>query len=119
MAQGDYLAGMLRVLILSELAGGPGYGYGIARAIDTRSGGDLSVRPESLYPVLHRMEQAGLLKAGWEQVAASEGAPERPRKMYTLTTKGRRQWEKSRESFVRQSQGALKAMGVDPAVSGS
>jgi PadR family transcriptional regulator PadR len=116
MAQQEYMAGMLRVLILNELSGAPGYGYGIARSIDARSGGDLVVRPESLYPVLHRMEQEGLLKAEWTTVAArSEGTVERPRKMYSLTPKGRKRWDRARESFVKQSRGALKAMGLEAA----
>jgi len=110
MKQGDYMAGMLRVLILSELSRGEGYGYGIAKAIGDRSGGDLKVRPESLYPVLHRMEQDGLLGARWVH---EEG---RPRKVYSLTAKGKRRWERSRASFVAQSMGALKVIGADPAL---
>src|SRR4051812_4097261 len=104
MAQKEYLAGTLRVLILNELAQGPGYGYGIARAIDLATGGELTVRPESLYPVLHRLEAEGLLEAHWEQ------ADGRPRKMYRLTAKGRRRWDKARDGFVRAMNGALKAL---------
>lgn len=108
MKQPEYLAGMLRVLILSELSRGENYGYGIAQAIERKSGGELSVRPESLYPVLHRMENDGLLKAGWVQSEAG-----RPRKMYSLTSKGRKRWERQRESFLTQSRGALKAIGTN------
>jgi PadR family transcriptional regulator, regulatory protein PadR len=111
--QQEFLAGTLRVLILNELSRGPGYGYGIAKAIDAATGGELAVRPESLYPVLHRMEQEGLLAAKWEQ--ADEG---RPRKMYSLTPKGRRRWDKARESFVRTSLSALRALG-EPAGEGA
>ncbi len=110
MAQPEYLAGMLRVLILSELSRGPGYGYGIAKAIARRSGGELAVRPESLYPVLHRMEHGGLVSARWE--TAPHG---RPRKVYTLTARGRRAWERARKQFVRLSHGALKALSGEPA----
>jgi DNA-binding PadR family transcriptional regulator len=110
MRDGGYLAGMLRVLILSELSRAEGYGYGIARALSERSRGDLRVRPESLYPVLHRMEQEGLITAHWEQSAAG-----RPRKLYVLTAKGRRRWERSRKAFIAQSRGALKAIGAMPA----
>ena len=108
MKQPEYLAGLLRVLILAELARGPGYGYGIARAIGQRSGGELTVRPESLYPVLHRMENDGLVAAHWEESAAG-----RPRKMYELTPKGRRAWERSRKAFIAQSRGALRALGAE------
>lgn len=105
MKQPEYLAGMLRVLILSELSRGDNYGYGIAQAIERKSGGELAVRPESLYPVLHRMEGDGLLKAQWVQSEAG-----RPRKMYAMTSKGRKRWERQRESFIAQSKGALKAI---------
>ena len=115
MAQNEYMAGMLRVLILAELAAAPGYGYGIARGIGEKSGGELSVRAESLYPVLHRMEQDGLLKAKWEQSEAG-----RPRKMYSLTPKGRRRFDKARGEFTRQAGGALKALAAaEPAAEGS
>ena len=109
MAQQEYMAGMLRLLILNELSRGEGYGYGIAKGIVERSGGDLTVRPESLYPVLHRMEQEGLLSCQW--IEADNG---RPRKVYTLTKKGRGRWEKGRAQFTKQAQGALKAIGADP-----
>ena len=113
MARSDFLAGMLRVLILAELAAGPGYGYGIARSIEEKSGGDLAVKPESLYPVLHRMEQDGLLKARWEQ--AENG---RPRKIYVMTPKGRRRWDSTEGEFRRQTAGALKAISASPGSGG-
>lgn len=108
MAQPEFLSGTLRVLILSELSHAPSYGYAIAKAIDESTGGELVVRPESLYPVLHRMEQEGLLEAKWEE---AEGG--RPRKVYRITPKGRRRWEKTREKFVRVMGGALRAIGAD------
>ena len=108
MKQPDYLSGMMRVLILNELSRGENYGYGIARQISERSGGELPIKPESLYPVLHRMEGDGLLKAQWVQSEAG-----RPRKMYAMTSKGRRRWERQRESFIAQSKGALKAINTN------
>jgi len=110
MAQPEFLSGMLRVLILNELSRGPGYGYGIAKGITQRSGGELPVRPESLYPVLHRMESDKLVSVAWEH--AENG---RPRKMYKLTAKGKRQWEKAKPKFVAMSTGALRAIGEEPA----
>lgn len=109
MAQSEFMSGMLRVLILSELSRGPGYGYGIAKGIARRSEGELTVRPESLYPVLHRLEGEKLVSVGWEQ---SENG--RPRKMYKLTAKGKRNWDKVRPKFIAVSGGALKAIGAEP-----
>lgn len=110
MAQPEFMSGMLRVLILNELSCGVGYGYGIAKGIARRSGGELTVRPESLYPVLHRMENEKLVSVSWEH--AENG---RPRKMYKLTAKGKRQWDKARPKFIAMSAGALKAIGAEPA----
>jgi PadR family transcriptional regulator, regulatory protein PadR len=106
MAETELLAGMIRLLILSELSRGEGYGYGIAKSISERSGGDLRLRPESLYPVLHRMELDGLIAARWEQ--SDEG---RPRRIYSITVKGRKRWDRSRSAFLAQARGALKAIG--------
>lgn len=111
MARQEYMAGMLRVLILSELSGAESYGYGIAQSLESRSGGGLSVRPESLYPVLHRMEQEGLLQCRW--IEADNG---RPRKIYSITAKGRKAWEKARTEFIAQSIAALKALGAEATV---
>ncbi len=96
---------MLRVLLLGELAQGPGYGYGLARALEERSGGELEVQPESLYPVLHRLEQEGLASAGWEQ-----GENGRPRKVYSITSRGRKQWETARLGFTKASRAALQVI---------
>ena len=110
MPQDKYLGGMLRMLILSELSLGPGYGYGMAKAIGSKSGGDLAVRPESLYPVLHRMENEGLVTARWEQSGSG-----RPRKFYSMTPKGTRRWQRSLARFISQSRGALKVVSGEPA----
>jgi PadR family transcriptional regulator PadR len=108
MARHEYMAGMLRVLILSELNQGESYGYGMARGLGKRSGGALAVRAESLYPVLHRMEGEGLCQQRW--IEADNG---RPRKIYSITPKGRKSWDKTREEFIVQSIAALKVLGVE------
>jgi PadR family transcriptional regulator PadR len=111
MARHEYMAGMLRVLILSELNKGESYGYGMATALANQSGGELVVRAESLYPVLHRMEGEGLCQQRW--VEADNG---RPRKIYSITPKGRKSWDKTRNDFIAQSIAALKVLGVEATV---
>jgi PadR family transcriptional regulator PadR len=109
MARHEYMGGMLRVLILSELSKGESYGYGIATTLSSSSG--LSVRPESLYPVMHRMEEEGLCQQRW--VEADNG---RPRKIYSITAKGRKSWDTARGEFIAQTLAALKTLGVDAKV---
>ncbi len=90
----------LRSLLLEELARGPGYGYGLARAIEQRRGGQLTKQPEVLYPVLHKLELEGLASGAWGQ-----GENGRPRRTYTITPKGRRQADRlARERKQGQAQ---------------
>ncbi|MCD6118727.1 helix-turn-helix transcriptional regulator [bacterium] len=101
----DLRSGTLRVLILSELSHGENYGWGIAEAIRGKSGEDLSVRVESLYPILHVFEEKGLVTARWE-----EGPNGRPRKLYSITQKGRLALEKQAGEFKRVASAVLKVL---------
>ena len=73
-----------RALVLATLAEGPRHGYGIARAIRELSSEVLKLGEGQLYPVLHDLEEQGLVTAEWEM---QEGDP--PRRVYALTEKGR------------------------------
>jgi PadR family transcriptional regulator, regulatory protein PadR len=59
------LQGTLELLVLKALSAGPQHGYGIARWIEEATGDALRVEEGSLYPALHRMEEAGWLRASW------------------------------------------------------
>lgn len=83
-------------LVLLALRGGPKHGYEIARHLDERSGGFFTLSFGALYPILHRIEQEGLVSARWEAVGES-GAKQR--KIYALTAKGRRALAAERETF--------------------
>jgi transcriptional regulator len=80
------LQGTLDLLILKALATGELHGLGVSRRIEQITGGTFSVQPGSLFPALHRLEEAGWLEAKWE---ASEN--NRRAKFYTLTKSGRKQ----------------------------
>ena len=80
------LQGTLDLLILKALTAGELHGLGVSRRIEQITGGTFRVQPGSLFPALHRLEEAGWLKARWE---ASEN--NRRAKFYTLTKAGRRQ----------------------------
>ncbi len=83
-SQRELLKGSLDLMLLSLLAGEPMYGYQIVREVQARSGGQLKLKEGSLYPALHRLEQAGLLEGFWQQRA--DGAD---RRYYQLTAQGR------------------------------
>jgi PadR family transcriptional regulator PadR len=63
--QTNLLQGTLDLLILKSLALGEMHGLGISRRIEQVTQGTFQVKPGSLFPALHRMEEAGWLTAVW------------------------------------------------------
>ena len=89
MSKNDTLQGSLDLLVLKLLSRRPPlHGYAIISAIKEVSGEVLSVEEGSLYPALHRMEEAGLIRAKW--IAKGPG---RRVRIYDLTARGRKQLE--------------------------
>ena len=84
----DLLQGTLDLLILKALALGQLHGLGVSRRVEQITKGTFQVKPGSLFPALHRMQDAGWLSASW---GASEN--NRKAKYYRLTAAGRRQLE--------------------------
>ena len=82
----NLLQGTLDLLILKALALGELHGLGVSRRIEQITRGTFLVKPGSLFPALHRMEEAGWLVSVW---GASEN--NRRAKYYRLTAAGRRQ----------------------------
>lgn len=81
----DLIQGTLDMLILKTLSGGAMHGYAIATAIERRSADELRIEEGALYPALHRLELAGLLKSEWRLSETSRRA-----KFYQLTAGGRK-----------------------------
>jgi PadR family transcriptional regulator, regulatory protein PadR len=80
------LRGTLDLLILKALAAGELHGLGVSRRIEQITSGTFAVQAGSLFPALHRLEEAGWLSSSWE---ASEN--NRRAKYYALTRAGRKQ----------------------------
>lgn len=81
------------LVVLSVLAEEPLYGYAIAKRVAARSDERLRLTPGVLYPLLKRLEKAGLVTATWETIRserADEGSDGRRRKWYRLSAKGQR-----------------------------
>jgi PadR family transcriptional regulator, regulatory protein PadR len=94
----DVLKGQLEFVALATLRDQPRHGYAIIKELRSRSGGGLDVLEGTLYPALHRLEQAGLIKSRWATVAG------RRRRVYELTAKGKKalaEQESEWRSFVR------------------
>lgn len=93
----DRLQGTLDLLVLKTLASrGPMHGYGITLHVGRISEEVLRVEEGSLYPALHRMTQAGWIKAEW---GASEN--NRRARYYSITAVGRKQLQEEEESWTR------------------
>jgi len=82
----DLPQGTLDMLILKVVALDPIHGYGIAQRLQQISQDVLQVQQGSLYPALHRMEEAGCIRAKW--VTKENG---RRARIYELTAAGRKQ----------------------------
>jgi PadR family transcriptional regulator PadR len=82
----NLLQGTLDLLILKALALTELHGLGISHRIAQVTGGTFQVKPGSLFPALHRMEEAGWLSSTW-----GESESNRRARFYRLTAAGRRQ----------------------------
>jgi PadR family transcriptional regulator len=87
MAKPDSLQGSLDLLVLKILSRRPRlHGYALMTAIQNTSGEVLRVEEGSLYPALHRMEEAGWIRAEW--ITKETG---RRARIYELTAAGQKQ----------------------------
>lgn len=92
----DLLQGTLDLLVLKALALGPLHGLGVSRRIEQMTKGTFQVKPGSLFPALHRMEEAGWLASSW-----GESENNRRAKYYRLTKAGQRQLKVETEGWER------------------
>src|SRR3984957_8561264 len=99
------LQGTLDVLILKVLVLEPLHGLGISRRIAQVTGETFQVKPGSLFPALHRMEEAGWLSSTWGESENSRRA-----KFYRLTKAGTRQLKQETDQWVRISAAMASAL---------
>ena len=95
MLRKELVAASTEPLILSVLAQGESYGYAIIQEIKARSENQMQWTDGMLYPVLHRLENRGLIKSRW-----AESDTGRKRKYYSLKKDGKRALEKHQEQWA-------------------
>ena len=100
------LQGTLDLLVLRAVSTGALHGLGISRRIEQMTRGAFHVKPGSLFPALHRMEQAGWLEGVW-----GESENNRKAKFYKLTQAGERQLQVETEQWNRISGAIANALG--------
>lgn len=103
--QADLLQGTLDLLILKALALEQMHGMGISRRIAQITNGTFAVKPGSLFPALHRMEEAGWLASSW-----GESETNRRAKFYRLTRSGRSRLQSETERWTRISAAMASAL---------
>jgi PadR family transcriptional regulator PadR len=101
----DLLQGTLDMLVLKALALGPMHGLGVSNRIAQITQGVFQVKPGSLFPALHRMEEAGWLTSSW-----GESENNRRAKYYRLTKAGQRQLKTETEDWQRISLAIASAL---------
>jgi len=101
----ERLKGNLDLLLLSVLSAGPAHGYAIIAALRHRSQGAFDLPEGTVYPALHRLEDAGLLASSW---ADAEG---RRRRVYALTDRGAAALAAERTQWRRFATGVQAVVG--------
>lgn len=101
----ESLAGQLDLLLLSALSSQPAHGYAVIEELRRRSEGTFDLPESTVYPALHRLEQAKQLESEWAEVGG------RRRRVYTLTDKGRAALRKRRQEWSRLRSGIGAAIG--------
>jgi DNA-binding PadR family transcriptional regulator len=86
--RGELLKGHLDLILLAALRSGPAYGYALIRELRERTGGALDLTEGTIYPVLHRLQDAGYLESRLVD------ARSRQRRLYSLTPAGETEMER-------------------------
>ena len=84
--------GVLEMLVLRLICQKPTYGYELLQRLKEQSHGRFALKEGTLYPILYRLEDDGLIQAAWSQ---GEGRVA-PKKMYQITQAGREENERRR-----------------------
>jgi PadR family transcriptional regulator PadR len=105
---GQALKGHLDLLLLAVVADGPTHGYGVIEELRRRSGDVFDLPEGTVYPALHRLQDAGLLDSEWAEVNG------RRRRTYRITRKGRGALDAERSSWQRFVGAVGRVVGGTP-----
>jgi PadR family transcriptional regulator PadR len=103
--------GTVELAVLSILSTRRRYGYELIKLLEHAGAGHLEVKEGTLYPLLHRLEDAGQITASWEVAGRT-----RPRKYYAITASGRDYLRMLRAEWidlVKGMQNLLRTLDAD------
>src|SRR5262245_13348875 len=104
----EWKKGSAELLILSLVDDLPRHGYEIRKLIDARSGSAGRFHAASLYPLLYRLEERGLIQGRWV-----EKAKQRRRRYYRLTAQGRKVLAVHQRSWQEFVGAIARITGID------
>ncbi len=96
--------GVLEMLVLELICAGPSYGYELLNRLKSGSGGMFTLKEGTLYPILYRLEDDGMIRSRWDPGQGRTA----PKKMYEATDRGRAENHRRRavwQEFVGQVEG--------------
>ncbi|MEQ9105444.1 MAG: PadR family transcriptional regulator [Rhodothermales bacterium] len=111
MISKELIGASARPLLLTILARGESYGYAILQQVHDLSGGTIEWKDGTLYPVLHRLEDEGLIASTWKTPAG-----QRRRKYYHLTPAGQRALAHERRQWLQVDSVLAMLWGLEPRV---
>ncbi|HEX8488217.1 MAG TPA: PadR family transcriptional regulator [Propionibacteriaceae bacterium] len=101
----EWTKGVLVASILSVVSQQGAHGYAVARVLTEAGIG--SVKGATLYPLLNRLEQDGLLSSSWQEGLGGPG-----RKCYAITTAGRTELDRLRSAWVSFARTAARVIAA-------
>jgi len=104
------LKGTLELLILKALSLGSSHGYRIQSWLESQAEDDIGLEDSALYQALHRLEGKRLVAAEWGKTENNRRA-----RIYTLTTKGRDELARERDSWERYVAWVGEVLGAESA----
>jgi PadR family transcriptional regulator len=106
----EWKKGGAELLIMSLLEEQSRHGYDICKLIEARSAGALRFHVTTLYPLLYRLEERGLVQGRWV-----EKPNQRRRRYYSLTAEGRKTLARQRQNWQGFIEAMSRVMGVENA----
>jgi DNA-binding PadR family transcriptional regulator len=102
----EALKGHLDLLLLTVLTGRPAHGYAVIERLRERSSGTFDLSEGTIYPALHRLEEAKYVTSEWDR----DGR--RPRRIYRVTQTGTKALADMRDNYFTFSRGVRSVLGV-------
>ena len=101
----ELLKGSTNLLVLSVLENENMYGYQMIKEIKSKSGDVFEFQEGTLYPILHSLEEKGLITSYWDETGSKK------RKYYSITKKGKEQLKEKKEEWKIFSNGINQVLG--------